>query len=34
MLTLMAVVFLGEPFGWMTIAGMALVMIGVSRLQK
>lgn len=34
MTTLMAVVFLGEPFGWLTAAGMALVMTGVSRLQK
>lgn len=34
MTTIMAVVFLGEPFGWMTAAGMALVMTGVSRLQK
>jgi len=34
MTTIMAVVFLGEPFGWMTVAGMALVMVGVSRLQK
>ncbi len=34
MTTLMAVVLLGEPFGWMTAAGMVLVLTGVSRLQK
>lgn len=32
--TLMAIIFLGEPFGWLTAAGMALVMLGVSRLQR
>ncbi len=31
--TLMAIIFLGEPFGWLTAAGMVLVMLGVSRLQ-
>lgn len=33
MTTIMAVVFLGEPFGWLTALGMALVMLGVSRLK-
>lgn len=32
--TLMAVVFLSEPFGWLTLLGMGLVIVGVSRLQK
>ncbi|MCD8522899.1 MAG: DMT family transporter [Saccharospirillaceae bacterium] len=32
--TLMAIIVLGEPFGWLTAAGMALVMLGVSRLQR
>lgn len=34
MTTIMAIVFLGEPFGWLTALGMALVMLGVTRLQK
>ncbi|WP_430461406.1 DMT family transporter [Thalassolituus sp. LLYu03] len=34
MTTVMAVVLLGEPFGWLTAIGMALVMLGVRRLQK
>lgn len=31
--TLMAVFFLGEPLGWTGVAGMALVLFGVSRLR-
>ncbi|HPY39570.1 MAG TPA: DMT family transporter [Thiolinea sp.] len=31
---LLAVIFLGEPFGWAHFAGMVLVMIGVSLLGK
>jgi drug/metabolite transporter (DMT)-like permease len=34
MTTIMAIMFLGEPFGWLTALGMALVMLGVTRLQK
>ena len=34
MTTVMAIMFLGEPFGWLTALGMALVMLGVTRLQK
>jgi len=34
MTTIMAIMFLGEPFGWLTALGMALVMFGVTRLQK
>lgn len=33
MTTIMAILFLGEPFGWTAVLGMALVMIGVSRLK-
>ncbi|GAA6144560.1 DMT family transporter [Thalassolituus maritimus] len=33
MTTIMAILFLGEPFGWAAVAGMTLVMIGVSRLK-
>ena len=32
--TLLAVVFLKEPFGWMTALGMAFVILGVSLLKK
>ncbi|TNC83341.1 MAG: EamA family transporter [Thalassolituus sp.] len=31
--TIMAVIFLGEPLGWAGIAGICLVMLGVSRLR-
>jgi len=34
MTTAMAIVLIGEPFGWMTAAGMALVIFGVSLLRK
>ncbi len=34
MTTLMAVIFLNEPFGWATAVGMGLVLIGVSKLQR
>lgn len=34
MTTLMAVIFLNEPFGWATAAGMGLVLIGVGKLQR
>src|SRR5690606_6902195 len=34
MTTLMAVIFLNEPFGWATVVGMGLVLIGVSKLQR
>tara|TARA_Y100001934_G_scaffold282048_1_gene394118 strand:- start:1416 stop:2330 length:915 start_codon:yes stop_codon:yes gene_type:complete len=33
MTTIMAILFLGEPFGWAAVVGMTLVMIGVSRLK-
>lgn len=33
MTTIMAILFLGEPFGWTAVIGMALVMLGVSRLK-
>jgi drug/metabolite transporter (DMT)-like permease len=33
MTTVMAILFLGEPFGWAAVVGMTLVMIGVSRLK-
>ena len=31
--TIMAIIFLGEPFGWAAVLGMSLVMLGVSRLK-
>ncbi len=31
--TIMAITFLGEPFGWPAVVGMSLVMLGVSRLK-
>ena len=31
--TIMAIAFLGEPFGWPAVVGMSLVMLGVSRLK-
>ena len=34
MTTLMAIIFLGEPFGWMIATGMILVLYGVRLLQK